>query len=174
MVVVWHEMTCHTTQIVRKGPTTMIRFARVRTALAALILGSAVALPLTHGMAPQAVHAAGSNPILTSLVGTWHNADPATRGVRVLKITYDSFWHHDNIQTWARCNPEDCYWGSQSFDAAPSAPVGPCYWFNMSSLRQCLTLQRQGNQLLVTQQTDGFLWDNRPTTFAHYTFLPGA
>jgi hypothetical protein len=153
----------------RKGPQTM---TRLRATLAALALGTILGWPLAQGAAPQAAHAAGPNPALTSLVGTWHNADPNTRGVTVLKITYDSFWHHDNIETWAACNPEDCFWGTQSFDATP--PVGPCYWFNLDSLRQCLTLQRQGGQMLVTLQTDHSLWDTRPTTFAHYTFLPGA
>jgi hypothetical protein len=57
----------------------MIRIARIRTALAALVLGGACALPLSHGMAPQSAHAAAAHQSGGVLGGTWLNF---TKGAR--------------------------------------------------------------------------------------------
>jgi hypothetical protein len=149
----------------------MIRVTRTRTALAAFILAGASMLPLTQGAAPPAAHAAsGPTTFEASLLGSWHNADPNTRGLRVLRITYDTFWHRDNAAAWGKCSPEDCSWGTVPvrFEAPPT---GYAEYYLQSHV---VYMTRVGSHLDVIDHFIPFPWDSRPSSTAHYTFVPGA
>jgi hypothetical protein len=157
----------------------MIRFARIRTALAALVLGSAVILPIARGVTPRVADAAsGPNAAEAALIGTWHNTDPHTRSVTLLRITFSSFYNADRMDTWAKCSPADCYWGTQTVGLG-GANLGPnsgsaYYWFNFDSQRNVVTVARNGAQLDVYVQITHLLWDSRPGSFTHFVFARGS
>lgn len=154
----------------------MIRIARSRTALAALLLGAAIALPLTQGAAPQAAHAAsGPTPAQASVLGYWHNADPNTRDITVIRVYYDAFWHRDRIDTWAKCFPEDCYWGTQDvlfYTAALNQyAMGYIQYYTAS---HTIEIKHVGSHLTVEDDFAPFFWDSRPAYTVQSTFVPGA
>ena len=73
--------------------------------IAAGILGSMV-LGCSEGSGPA--------PLLATLEGTWVNENDTTRGITRIKfrVREDVVL----IEAWGRCNPVDCYWGTEAAD----------------------------------------------------------
>ena len=56
---------------------------------------------------------------INQFVGKWKNVDPQTRGITAIQI--DVSGSRIKIQTWGKCHPSDCAWGSAEGTAyAPS------------------------------------------------------
>jgi hypothetical protein len=154
----------------------MTHITRARTALATLLFGTALALPLAQGAAPQAAHAAsGPTPAQASVLGTWHNADPTTRDVTRIRVTYDSFWQKDRVEVWGKCSPSDCDWGTQDvlFYTSQLGPdaIGHIQYYTLS---HSVNIKRDGSHLLVVDFFIPFPWDPRPPYTNEMVFIPGA
>jgi hypothetical protein len=154
----------------------MIRFARIRTSLAALILGGALALPPAQSVAPQAAHAAGGpTPAQASILGYWHNADPNTRDITLIHVTYDAFWHKDRVDVWGKCFPKDCYWGTQDvifYTAELNAyAIGHVQYYTASHV---INIKRVDAHLDVYDFFIPSAWDSRPAYTVHSTLVSGA
>jgi hypothetical protein len=59
----------------------MFHFARIPAILAAVVLGSTLVLPVTHGSAPQATHAAGAATVAAPLQGFWITPAPDSAAI---------------------------------------------------------------------------------------------
>ena len=150
----------------------MSRLARMRTALAALLLGTALALPLTHGLAPQAAHAADSTTAhVNGYFGTWRNADPNTRGIAVIQVTKDPFWGTQRIDVWGTCHPVDCYWGHSWLSYNLGATLAYSGVFYNLPIPQDVELVRVGQNMDVADEFDPYPWQAGHFNTIHYTFV---
>lgn len=152
----------------------MIRFVQLRIALAALLLGSALALPLTQSMATRAARAAsGPTPVQAGILGYWHNADLHTRDVTLIHVHYDPFWHEDFVDTWAKCFPEVCYWGTERITWVGADAEANYNLDLFSSNQHSLLLRRVGSHLDAFDAFVPFWGDPRPVNITHFTLVPG-
>jgi hypothetical protein len=115
-----------------KGRPTMIRIARTRSALAALLLGGALAasgLQLAQDVAPQAAHAATK---YSSFLGAWRNVDSNTTDItRMNIIAYSPTI--DQVDVYGRCHPTDCAWGRATLISDGSPTMSATYHFSFAT-----------------------------------------
>jgi hypothetical protein len=134
----------------QKGPPTMIRFARIRTILAGLLVGAAVTLPglqIAQSIAPQAAHAAGSGVDLTTFVGYWHNVDSGTTNITNMHVYFSTSYNADRVDVWGKCHPTDCYWGTATIVPDGTPTVLATYHFSFAT--KSLYMWRDGSLLRV-------------------------
>ncbi len=128
----------------------MIRFTRIRAALAGLLLGAAVVLPglqIAQTIAPQAAHAAGNGVDLTTFVGYWRNADAHTSDITAMHVYFSMSYNADRVDVWGKCHPTDCYWGTATIVPDGSPTVLATY--HQSFATKSVYMWRDGSLLRV-------------------------
>lgn len=138
----------------------MIRIAPIRSTLAALVLGTALALPglqLAQQVAPQAAHAAASSRAdLLTFVGSWRNVNTSTAGITRIQIFFYGPTGIDLVDVYGKCHPTDCYWGRAAIISDGSPTVSATYHFSFAT--KYVYMWRDGSLLRVysyTHFTDG-------------------
>ena len=123
----------------------MIRIAPIRSTLAALVLGTALAAPGLQ--LAQAAHAA---PDYASFLGAWSNVNTATAGItRLTVVAYSP--SIDQVNVYGKCHPTDCAWGRATLISDGILTLSATYHFSFAT--KYIYMWRDGSLLRVYSYT---------------------
>jgi hypothetical protein len=86
----------------------------------------------------------GGSALREPMSGWWHNDNPETKGITRLEIRRSAGLLV--VHAWAKCHPEDCYWGSET--GAKDGGAIRATW-NLGNTRRDLTITPDGKRLRV-------------------------